>query len=95
VADAVVGGRLSAVLACERHGTAARGQQGYRAGHQLGLLLRTLHQELSSEEPGSDKSSGSVQNSVQSLAPTRLTEGKSGPVVVEGVAESASGPAVR
>jgi len=44
VADAVVGGRLSAVLACERHGTAARGQKGYRAGHQLGLLLRTLHQ---------------------------------------------------
>ena len=44
IADAVVGGRLSAVLACERHGTAARGQKGYRAGHQLGLLLRTLHQ---------------------------------------------------
>jgi TnpA family transposase len=44
VANAVVGGRLSAVLACERHGTAARGQKGYRAGHQLGLLLRTLHQ---------------------------------------------------
>src|ERR1039458_10159365 len=44
IADAVVGGRLSAVLACERHGTAARGQKGYRAGHELGLLLRTLHQ---------------------------------------------------
>jgi hypothetical protein len=42
--QAVAGGRLSAVLACERHGTAARGQKGYRAGHQLGLLLRTLHQ---------------------------------------------------
>jgi len=44
IADAVAGGRLSAVLACERHGTAARGQKGYRAGHELGLLLRTLHQ---------------------------------------------------
>ena len=44
IANAVVGGRLSAVLACERHGTAARGQKGYRAGHELGLLLRTLHQ---------------------------------------------------
>ena len=44
LANAVVGGRLSAVLACERHGTAARGQKGYRAGHELGLLLRTLHQ---------------------------------------------------
>jgi TnpA family transposase len=44
IADAVAGGRLSAVLACERHGAAARGQKGYRAGHELGLLLRTLHQ---------------------------------------------------
>jgi TnpA family transposase len=43
IADAVGGGRLSAVLACERHGTAARGQKGYRAGQALGLLLRTLH----------------------------------------------------
>jgi TnpA family transposase len=44
IADAVAGGRLSAVLACERNGTAARGQRAYRAGHELGLLLRTLHQ---------------------------------------------------
>ena len=44
IADAVVAGRLSAVLACERNGTAARGQKAYRAGHELGLLLRTLHQ---------------------------------------------------
>jgi TnpA family transposase len=44
IADAVAGGRLSAVLACERNGTAARGQKGYRAAHELGLLLRTQHQ---------------------------------------------------
>lgn len=42
VADAVAAWRLSAVLACERHGSAARGQKAYRAGHALGLLLRTL-----------------------------------------------------
>ena len=43
VADAVAGGRLSAVLACERFGPASRGEKAYKAGHALGLLLRTLH----------------------------------------------------
>jgi hypothetical protein len=32
IANAVVGGRLSAVLACERHGTAVRGQKAIALG---------------------------------------------------------------
>jgi hypothetical protein len=40
IANAVAGGRLSAVLACERHGTAARGQKGYRAGMNWDFGLR-------------------------------------------------------
>ena len=43
VADAVASGRLSAVLACERFGSASRGEKAYKAGHSLGLLLRTVH----------------------------------------------------
>lgn len=43
VADAVASGRLSAVLACERFGSASRGEKAYKSGHALGLLLRTLH----------------------------------------------------
>ena len=43
VADAVAGVRLSAVLACERFGSASRGEKAYKAGYALGLLLRTLH----------------------------------------------------
>ena len=43
VCDAVAAGRTSAVLACERFGSAARGEKAYKAGHAYGLLLRTLH----------------------------------------------------
>jgi TnpA family transposase len=43
VADAVASGRLSAVFACERFGSASRGEKAYKADHALGLLLRTLH----------------------------------------------------
>lgn len=43
VCDAVAAGRISAVLACERFGSASRGQRAYKAGHAYGLLLRTLH----------------------------------------------------
>ena len=43
VCDAVAAGRLSAVLACERFGSASRGEKAYKAGHAYGLLLRTLH----------------------------------------------------
>ena len=43
VADAVASGRISAVLACERFGSASRGEKAYKAGHLLGLLLRTVH----------------------------------------------------
>ena len=43
VCDAVASGRLSAVLACERIGSASRGEKAYEAEHALGLLLRTLH----------------------------------------------------
>jgi TnpA family transposase len=34
---------LSAVLACESFGSASRGEKAFKAGHALGLLLRTLH----------------------------------------------------
>src|SRR5277367_1990151 len=44
IADAVAAGRISAVLACERYGSASRGEKAYKAGRDLGLLLRTLHQ---------------------------------------------------
>jgi TnpA family transposase len=44
VSDAVAAGRISAVLACERFGSASRGEKAYRAGHAYGLLLRTVHQ---------------------------------------------------
>jgi TnpA family transposase len=43
VCDAVAAGRISAVLACERFGSASRGEKAYKAGHAYGLLLRTLH----------------------------------------------------
>jgi TnpA family transposase len=43
VCDAVVAGRISAVLACERFGSASRGEKAYKAGRAYGLLLRTLH----------------------------------------------------
>ena len=43
VCDAVAAGRISAVLACERFGSASRGEQSHKAGHAYGLLLRTLH----------------------------------------------------
>ena len=43
VCDAVAAGRISAVLACERFGSASRGENAYKAGHAYGLLLRTLH----------------------------------------------------
>jgi TnpA family transposase len=43
VCDAVAAGRISAVLACERFGSASRGERAYKAGHAYGLLLRTLH----------------------------------------------------
>jgi TnpA family transposase len=43
VCDAVAAGRISAVLACERFGSASRGEKAYQAGHAYGLLLRTLH----------------------------------------------------
>jgi TnpA family transposase len=43
VRDAVAAGRISAVLACERFGSASRGERAYKAGHAYGLLLRTLH----------------------------------------------------
>ncbi len=43
VCDAVAAGRISAVLACERFGSASRGEKAYKAGHSYGLLLRTLH----------------------------------------------------
>ena len=36
-------GAISAVLACERFGSASRGERAYKAGHAYGLLLRTLH----------------------------------------------------
>ena len=44
IADAVATGRLSAILACERYGSASRGEKAQKAGRDLGLLLRTLHQ---------------------------------------------------
>jgi len=44
IADAVAAGRISAVLACERYGSASRGEKAYKAGQDLRLLLRTLHQ---------------------------------------------------
>ena len=43
VADAVAAGRISAVLACERYGSASRGEKAYKTGREIGLLLRTLH----------------------------------------------------
>jgi TnpA family transposase len=43
LADAVAAGKLSAVIACQRHGTAARPRKAYKAGLGLGLLLRTIH----------------------------------------------------
>jgi len=43
VCDAVAAGRISAVLACERFGSASRGEKAHKAGHAYGLLLRTLH----------------------------------------------------
>lgn len=43
VADAVAAGHLSAVTACQRHGTAARTRKAYKSGRALGLLLRTIH----------------------------------------------------
>jgi TnpA family transposase len=43
VCDAVAAGRISAVLACERFGSASRGEKAYKTGHAYGLLLRTLH----------------------------------------------------
>jgi TnpA family transposase len=43
VADAVDAGKLSAVIACQRHGTAARTRKASKAGRGLGLLLRTTH----------------------------------------------------
>ena len=43
VADAVAAGNLSAVTACQRHGTAARTRKAYKAGRALGFLLRTIH----------------------------------------------------
>ena len=43
LADAVAAGRLSAVTACQRHGTAARTRKAYKAGRTLGLILRTIH----------------------------------------------------
>ena len=43
VCDAVAAGRISAVLACERFGSASRGEKDHKAGHAYGLLLRTLH----------------------------------------------------
>src|SRR6202453_2912351 len=43
VCDGVAAGRISAMLACERFGSASRGDKAYQAGHAYGLLLRTLH----------------------------------------------------
>ena len=43
IAYAVAPPRLSAVLACERNGTAARGQKGYRAAHELGTFCCELN----------------------------------------------------
>jgi len=43
VCDAVAAGRISAVLACERFGSASRGEKAHKAGHAYGLLLRTMH----------------------------------------------------
>ncbi len=43
VCNAVAAGRISAVLACERFGSASRGEKAHKAGHAYGLLLRTLH----------------------------------------------------
>ncbi|HUA25059.1 MAG TPA: Tn3 family transposase [Steroidobacteraceae bacterium] len=43
LADAVAAGKLSAVTACQRHGTAARTRKAYKAGRTLGLILRTIH----------------------------------------------------
>ena len=49
VCDAVAAGRISAVLACERFGSASRGEQAYKAGHAYGLLLRTLARRTESK----------------------------------------------
>ena len=35
VCDAVAAGRISAVLACERFGSASRGEKSYKAGHAV------------------------------------------------------------
>jgi TnpA family transposase len=43
LADAVAAGKLDAVTACQRHGSAARHRKAYKAGRPIGLLLRTLH----------------------------------------------------
>ena len=43
LADAVAAGKLSAVTACQRHGTAARTRKAYKSGRTLGLILRTIH----------------------------------------------------
>ena len=52
LADAVAAGKLSAVTACQRHGTAARTRKAYRSGRALGLLLRTIHLcETATNEP--------------------------------------------
>jgi hypothetical protein len=40
VCDAVAAGRISAVLACERFGSASRGEKAYKAGYAYGRPSR-------------------------------------------------------